>query len=274
VAVPNVVNQTQANASLTLTGAGLMTGAITNANSTTVPAGSVISQNPAAGTTVSGGSAVALVVSLGPAGGIGPTVDKTVFSDGLGTRTTTPFSTTGPRVLVAFALSDGPISGGQQLMVSGAGLTWTLVRRVNARLGSTEIWTATSNGPLSNVTVTATQRFANFDQSLTVVTFNNSSGIGAANTANGANGGPSVSLTTAAAASLVYAVGNDWDRAAARTVGSGQVLVRQWVDTGAGDTFWVQARTAVIPAAGTSVLMNDTAPTNDRWNFAAVEIRP
>jgi VWFA-related protein len=66
VAVPNVVNQTQAVATTTLTGAGLALGAVTQSSSATVPSGSVISQNPAAGTNVAAGSAVALVVSTGP----------------------------------------------------------------------------------------------------------------------------------------------------------------------------------------------------------------
>jgi VWFA-related protein len=66
VAVPNVVNQTQAAATTTLTGAGLAVGAVSQASSATVPSGSVISQNPAAGTSVAAGSAVALVVSTGP----------------------------------------------------------------------------------------------------------------------------------------------------------------------------------------------------------------
>jgi beta-lactam-binding protein with PASTA domain len=66
VAVPNVVNLTQAAATTSLTGAGLALGAVSQQSSATVPSGSVISQNPAAGTGVGAGSAVALVVSTGP----------------------------------------------------------------------------------------------------------------------------------------------------------------------------------------------------------------
>jgi len=66
VAVPNVVNLTQAAATTSLTGAGLALGAVSQQSSATVPSGSVISQNPAAGTGVAAGSAVALVVSTGP----------------------------------------------------------------------------------------------------------------------------------------------------------------------------------------------------------------
>ena len=66
VAVPNVVNLTQAAATTALGNAGLTVGTVSNASSTTVPAGAVISQNPGAGTLVAPGSAVALVVSSGP----------------------------------------------------------------------------------------------------------------------------------------------------------------------------------------------------------------
>ena len=65
VAVPDVVNQPQAAASSALTAVGLTVGAITTASSMTVPSGSVISQDPAAGADVVIGSAVALVISSG-----------------------------------------------------------------------------------------------------------------------------------------------------------------------------------------------------------------
>jgi beta-lactam-binding protein with PASTA domain len=72
VTVPNVVNQTQAAASATLTGAGLVVGTVTQQPSATVPPGSVSSQNPVSGVGVPAGSAVNLVVSTGPAPTPGP----------------------------------------------------------------------------------------------------------------------------------------------------------------------------------------------------------
>ena len=66
VAVPNVVALTQAAATSAITGAGLVVGNVTTASSSTVPAGSVISQSPTAGTSVASGSTVNLVVSTGP----------------------------------------------------------------------------------------------------------------------------------------------------------------------------------------------------------------
>jgi beta-lactam-binding protein with PASTA domain len=67
VTVPNVVGSTESAASASITGAGLSVGAITQEYSSTVTAGSVISQNPAADSTVAPGSVVDLVVSKGPA---------------------------------------------------------------------------------------------------------------------------------------------------------------------------------------------------------------
>ena len=64
-AVPNVVGFTQSVAGSSLTGAGLVTGAVSTASSSIVPSGSVIASNPAAGTQVSLGSSVKLLISSG-----------------------------------------------------------------------------------------------------------------------------------------------------------------------------------------------------------------
>src|SRR5947199_6875969 len=65
VPVPNVVGQTQAAATSAITSAGLPVGAVTQQSSTTVASGNVISESPAAGTSVTSASAVNLVVSSG-----------------------------------------------------------------------------------------------------------------------------------------------------------------------------------------------------------------
>ncbi len=67
IVVPNVVGDTQAAATTAITGAGLVAGTVTKQSSSTVASGSVISESPVAGTSVSAGSAVNLVVSSGPA---------------------------------------------------------------------------------------------------------------------------------------------------------------------------------------------------------------
>ena len=72
--VPNVIGLTETNATQAITGAGLVLGAVSLQNSPTVPAGSVISQNPVAGVSVVANSAVDLVVSSGPVQVIVPNV--------------------------------------------------------------------------------------------------------------------------------------------------------------------------------------------------------
>lgn len=71
--VPNVVGQTQAAATARLANARLAVGSVTLQASATVPAGQVISQSPAAGTSVADGAWEDLVVSTGPAPGSSPT---------------------------------------------------------------------------------------------------------------------------------------------------------------------------------------------------------
>jgi hypothetical protein len=65
VAVPNVVGKLQAAATSAITGAGLALGTVTNQSSSSVAIGTVISESPAAGTSVAAGSAVNLVISSG-----------------------------------------------------------------------------------------------------------------------------------------------------------------------------------------------------------------
>ena len=62
---PSIVGKTQADAESAITAAGLVVGDITEVNSDTVAAGSVIEQDPATGTNVDSGSPVNFVISLG-----------------------------------------------------------------------------------------------------------------------------------------------------------------------------------------------------------------
>jgi hypothetical protein len=208
-----------------------------------------------------------------PPGGVFA-IDGKVSQDGAGTQTTPPLSTTQTGdLLLAFVGSDGP-AGGQTVSVSGGGLSWSLVRRANSRLGTSEVWKAVSSGVVSGLNVTSTQSSPGFDQSITVIAFAASGGVGASSSAGAATGAPRTTVTTTMDGSWVFGVGNDWDRAAARTLGANQVLQHQWVDTGTGDTYWAQSQQAPTPTLGTVVPIDDTAPTNDQWNLAAVEVLP
>jgi hypothetical protein len=175
--------------------------------------------------------------------------------------------------LLAFVSADGPAkTGGQTVTVTGAGLTWTLVKRSNAQAGDSEIWAATAPAVLTAATVTSTPSKTGFDQALAVIAMEGVSGVGASAAGSAATGAPSLKLTTQGAPSLVFAVGHDYDNAIARTLPANWTMLDQWVDTGPGDTFWTQYTSVPITPAGSVVTVSDTAPTTDRWDLAAVEL--
>lgn len=208
-------------------------------------------------------------------------IDKTVTThQTLAAKTivSPTFSTTAPgELLLAFISSDGPSLGGTQTFssVTGGGLTWRLRRRANAQAGTAEVWAANAPSLLTNASVTATRSNGSYVGSITVVTFTGADQVvdGATAAASASTGAPSVSLTTTRAGSWVWGVGNDWDKATARTVGPNQTKVDEFLPS-VGDTLWVQRQNSVTPFAATPVTLNDTAPTTDRWNFAAVEVLP
>jgi chitodextrinase/regulation of enolase protein 1 (concanavalin A-like superfamily) len=178
-------------------------------------------------------------------------------------------------LVVAFIISDGPTSGQSISAVNGGGLTWTLRKRVNTQAGTAEIWQAVAAAKLTNATVTATRATGTYQGMINVVSF-----IGASLSVNGATGGssagtgaPTASLVTTKAGSWVWGAGDDWDSATARTVGANQTKVNEYLSS-LGDTFWVQRQTSTTAQTGTTVTLNDTAPTADRWNLALIEIIP
>jgi len=131
---------------------------------------------------------------------------------------------------------------------------------------------------LNAVTVTATLS-QSVASSMTVMSFtgvdpsgtSGSGAIGATGTANASSGAPTASLVTTRDNSWVFGVGNDFDNAIARTLGPGQSLVHQFLSP-AGDTYWVQMQNAPTSASGTTVVINETAPTTDRYNLTICEI--
>lgn len=199
-------------------------------------------------------------------------MDATVSTDASGILTTPVFSTTtAADFLVAFVAYDGPSNAPQSATVSGAGLVWTLLKRSNLQHGTAEVWAAQATTLLINATVISQPALSGYHGSLTAIAFTNAAGSGVVGQTSAPSGAPDQPIPGVGAGNWVFAVGNDWDRAAARTPVSGQVLVHQQLDNAAGNTFWVQSTTAPS-AANALVDIHDNAPTNDQWNLAAVEI--
>lgn len=226
--------------------------------------------------------AMALLAVLETAAHASIVIDATASGDGSTPATTvatSTFSTTAPKeLLLAFVSSDGVGDAVQVNSISGASLTWVLVKRTNVQLGTAEIWRAFASTTLSNVTVTATLS-QSVDSSITVVSFkgvdpsgtNGSGAIGATTSASSSAGAPSASLVTTRDNSWVFGVGDDWDNPIARTVGSGQTMVHEYMPP-VGDTYWVQRTTSATATSGTTVTIDDTAPTGDRYNLTICEI--
>jgi chitodextrinase len=226
-------------------------------------------------------AAAPALVGAGPASAAALAVDVqvTTHQSSAAASITSPAFTThqANEVLLAFLTSDGPnrAAGETFSAVTGGGLTWSLRARANGQPGTAEIWQAVAPQPLSNVSVTAMRASGSYIGAITVVAFSgaDTSRTGASASGNAGTGGPAVSLTTTVGNSWVWGVGNDWSRATARTAGPGQTVADQYLAP-VGDTYWVQRQNATTPNAGTAVTINDTAPTNDRWDLAAVEVVP
>jgi RHS repeat-associated protein len=205
------------------------------------------------------------------------TVDQNVFSadvsDGSGTATSPAISTSQPGELLVALVSAGGFAATQTLTVSGGGLTWTRLQQANSQRGDAEIWTATATTALSGVTVQAVQ-----DQPVGKISLEVVSLIGAQTavgySAGAASGAATVSFNALSGNSLVFAAGFDWQTAATTTAGAGQSITHQISITGTNGNTWMQQLDAPVAAAGDGVTINDTAPTSEAWNLAAVEVVP
>ena len=223
---------------------------------------------------------VAVIPSVAAAAATTLSVDRQVVTQQLTAATnisSPPLTTSQPgELILAFVMSDGSASTVQSFSsVTGGGLTWSLRQRSNAQKGTSEIWQAVAPAVVSNVVVKANRSNGSYVGTIVVTAF-----IGADTSVNGEivaaagrSEAPTATLTPTKARSWVWAAGNDWDRAVARTVGANQTKVDEYLPS-ADDTFWVQRQTA--PNTGGTiapVTINDTAPTNDRWNLAVIEVR-
>ncbi len=212
-----------------------------------------------------------------------PAIDIKAFGDQSSPSaavTTSSFTTTSTNQLLLAYVATDYTSGANTTVtnVTGAGLQWVLVVRTNTQGGTAEIWRAFASSILTGVNVSASLS-QSVASSLTVTTFKNvdtsgtsgSGAVGAIGTGNASAGAPTASLVTTRDNSLVVGVGNDYDSATARTVGTNQSLIHQNL-AAVGDTYWVQMQNAPTPWSGTTVLINDTAPSADRFNLSLCEV--
>jgi hypothetical protein len=209
----------------------------------------------------------------------GVVADRVVSSNNQGTFTAlvSPLlsTTSANELILAFVSSDGPGNGVQSAgSVSGGGLSWSLAARANTVTGTAEVWQAYATAPLTGASVVATLGSSGRSGCITLAAFRGAApAVGATAVAGAASGAPQVSVTPTKAGSLLWAVGQDPDRAAPRTPLGGQSVVHESFGLPGGGTAWVQA-TGPVAAANSPITMGDSAPAIDRWDLAAVEIPP
>ncbi|MGE4180758.1 MAG: PASTA domain-containing protein [Limisphaerales bacterium] len=132
VEVPDVVGLDEAAAEAAITGAGLVLGVVTGANSDLVPVGVVISQDPAGGESVAPGSVVDLVVSLGPTPVLVPNVvglseaaaEAAIVGAGLTVGAVT--TANHPTVPAGEVISQNPVAGASVVLGSSVALVVSL----------------------------------------------------------------------------------------------------------------------------------------------------
>ena len=179
-------------------------------------------------------------------------------------------------VLLALVATDSTSANMTVTSVTGGGLTWSLVERTNAQGGTSEIWKAFAPSVLSSASITA-HLSQSVLGSMVVLSFSGAdptNPIGATGSGSAATGAPTASLVTTRNGSWVVGVGTDITRSAARTVPSNQTLIHQDRASAVNDTFWMQRQNAPTPVSGTTVFINDTAPTNDPYNLSIAEVLP
>ena len=253
VAVPNVVGSTQAAATTSITGAGLIVGTVTTASSGTIASGSVISESPAAATAVNGGSAVNLVVSSGPAQVAVPNVvnltqaTATTSITGAGLTAGTVTTAASTTIVIGNVISESPAAG--TLVNSGSAVNLVVSAGVLVPnvVGSTQAAATTSIIGAGLVAGTVTTVASSTVPSGSVVSESPAAGTAV-------NGGSAVDLVVSSGPGQVpvpNVVGST--QAAATTAITGVGLVVGTVTTASSLTVAIGNVISETPAAATSV---------------------
>jgi hypothetical protein len=197
-----------------------------------------------------------------------------VSAEGRGVATTPALHTASPsEILLAFVSANGPGGAGRQTAaVTGAGLRWELVERANEASGDSEVWMARARNILTQRKITATLSDSAYDESLTVIGMEGVAAVGSRARASASAGVPHAQLTTNAATSLVFAVGNETDPARASVLPSGWVPLDRSSGALTSNAFWSQYTNQPTGPPGSIVTVDAARPATGGWNLAAVEL--
>ncbi len=150
--VPNVVGQTQSAATTSITAAGLNVGTVTMASSSSVAAGNVISQNPAANAMVAPATTVDMVVSSGPA----PTVTVPNVVGQTQAAASTAITSAGLRVGTVTSASSATVPSGSvigQTPTAGAAVASNSAVNLTVSSGANPAFGINTRPPVANFTL-------------------------------------------------------------------------------------------------------------------------
>ena len=136
-----------------------------------------------------------------------------------------------------------------------------------------EIWSAKAAGTLTNQTVTATPLRSGYDGSLTVSRYSNAVGHRRRRCDGAASGAPDVYLPASRPPRGCSRSATTGTGPSARTPVAGQQLQDQWIDTAVGRHVLGAVHGGAEHRARARHHPRQR-PTNDRWNYAAVEVTP
>lgn len=194
-------------------------------------------------------------------------------------------------LLIAFIGGDGAtgVGSGDVSSVTGGPGGWTKILTANSQLisagnnwnGWCSVWRAFASAQVSAQTIAANFSAAGAGW-IVVVAFtgadttgtNGSGAIGANDRTGAASGAPSKAVTTTRNNSWVWGTIWDWSNNVTPTIPGTQTQRDIFNDSTNGDSGWVQYQTALTATSGTSVTLNDTAPTADNFNLVIIEILP
>jgi hypothetical protein len=204
---------------------------------------------------------------------------ETAWNNATSPKSTTFDVQTGD-VLVAFSVLENGSSGGEITISSSPVLTWTQQEEYGQGAASTtyvSVWTAVAG---SNTSVEVSFSCNNgFNFGGNVLTFRGSSGIGAAEQNNNAegSGAPTVDITTTQANSIIVMANGDWNALDGSSgtydeseAGAFTELTQD--NSGAGSTYVMYGGYYSVGAVGTYTI-GITSPNTQRYGIVAVEVK-
>jgi hypothetical protein len=187
-------------------------------------------------------------------------------------KTTASFDVQAGDILVAYLAGE---NGNSTFSISGGSLTWTLQNSVHSStIAEADVWTATVDTN-KTMTVTMNQSVSSIQYGYGVITFRNSSGVGATSKKNASSAAPSLNLTTTKADSAIVWVNGDWAavNGSSRTYRTGAGTFNETSYYYGSGIYTAYAGYHTDAGSIGTYAVGMTAPSTQTYSIIAVEIK-